>query len=134
MITNSDKQDDVTTNTEGLVPKTLLRQNQLNNTFFKIVKLVKDTSTGVTEIKKKEGLVKIFPNPSDGIFEIRFNSSTDILSLQIFNSIGQKVFTQSSIDTKKTLQLSLADLPEGIYFIQIFTKEGVQMRKFVVAK
>lgn len=91
------------------------------------------TLTGIGLINPSSSF-SIYPNPNDGSFEIRFSNSRDIVELQIFNAIGQKVFLDPHLNAKKVMNISLGELPEGIYFIQLFSKNGVEIKKFIINK
>ncbi len=91
------------------------------------------TLTGIGLINQSSSF-SIYPNPNDGSFEISFSNFSDIAELQIFNTIGQKIFFEPHLDTKKAMNISLGELPEGIYFVQVFSKSGVEVKKFIINK
>jgi len=59
----------------------------------------------------------IYPNPTTGIIEVHYNN---IRSIEVYNSIGNKVFDNK---TKNTIDLSFE--PNGIYLIRVLTESGV---------
>ena len=81
-------------------------------------------TTGInTLIKKTSGIVKfveIFPNPAKE--KVVLKSEFKIMSVQLFNSFGNLVFTSKQNDFSITLNIS--DLAPGIYFVKGKTKEG----------
>ncbi|MEA3446055.1 MAG: T9SS type A sorting domain-containing protein [Bacteroidota bacterium] len=60
----------------------------------------------------------IFPNPSDGIFQIKFSSDIkkQRLDIYVYNSLGQKIFSGHS---GNNFQIDLRNQPDGIYFTRI---------------
>lgn len=89
----------------------------------------------VTEINKKniqENIFMIYPNPSNGIFEINtFNEEK--YTLQITNSIGQAIQVISLQKGKTTLDLSHEK--EGIYFYSVLDdNEVIKNDKIVIIK
>lgn len=60
-------------------------------------------------------LIEIFPNPTQGMFQIigqPFNSS-----LRVYNILGQEVYEQDKLGER--IQLNLSHLPRGSYFLKI---------------
>ncbi len=81
---------------------------------------------GINE-KNKEYDFSISPNPSSSTLSI--TSTVDYSSIKIINSIGQTV---TSFEDKPTT-ISVADLSNGIYFIQLLDKKGnlLKTEKFI---
>jgi serine protease AprX len=73
----------------------------------------------------------IFPNPTKDIINVKTKGSP-VLSLSISNALGQRMtninWSQSWI--KNYLQLSIAHLPQGTYFLTIETEEGTSTSPF----
>jgi hypothetical protein len=80
--------------------------------------------------------LKIYPNPSQGIFNIDlfFNKVTDA-TLSVYDMMGSEIKTKhfNSVDgISETLYLH--DVQQGMYFIRIKTQSEVFSRKIVVSK
>lgn len=69
----------------------------------------------------------ISPNPSNSFISI--TSSVDYNSIKIVNSIGETILTQEN----KPNTISVSDLSNGIYFIQLLDKKGnlLKTEKFI---
>ncbi len=71
--------------------------------------------------------VKMFPNPSEGMvsFEVTLDNQSDI-QVSIYDNIGKmvKLITFENI-LDSTIDLNLADLKKGTYFINIQTRQGI---------
>lgn len=66
----------------------------------------------------------LFPNPSNGIFDIK--SSEKIQQIQVFNLQGQK------IKELKNGNWNISEMPKGVYLLKIFTEKGkIQFRKLI---
>ena len=75
--------------------------------------------TGANEESELAG-VKVFPNPSsDGTFF--FQSGSGISLVKIFDASGKEL---RSVSLNNENYFSVQDLPNGIYFSEIFTREG----------
>lgn len=66
--------------------------------------------------------VQISPNPYVSFFTIHQNNSDTPLSIRLFNSIGQLVFTGQNIQNKAIITPPL-NLSKGIYLLEISSKE-----------
>ena len=71
--------------------------------------------------------IKIYPNPAKETLHIE---GIDILQVELFNIVGQKV---SSIDANFNA-IKLDQLPSGLYFVRIQSKQGEQNLKILIEK
>ncbi len=91
----------------------------------------------VNELLKKENTVIIFPNPTDGILNLKFKN-TDIqrgeLRIQIINSMGQ-ILQEFQREHTNVLSLSLEGLENGMYSVRI-KEDGIPiaLNRFVYLK
>ncbi len=65
---------------------------------------------------KFENLVKIFPNPSTGIFFIKTPVNSEIKNLVIYNSVGKMVFEKRNFEID-CCEINLRHLAKGLYNI-----------------
>ena len=95
----------------------------------------KQETTGTAEIKSNlqnisendvsSTEVFIHPNPSSSNLNVELRTGTNFIKGEIFNAIGKKI-----MGTKETF-FSIEYLPSSIYFIKIYTSEGITTRKFI---
>jgi len=74
----------------------------------------------------------VFPNPSDGIFEIRIQNSelrTQNSELKVLNVLGEEIDHQ--LINSSTHQLDLSNQPNDIYFLQITSDDFSVTKKLV---
>jgi hypothetical protein len=81
--------------------------------------------TSINEVETAKS-ISIYPNPSEGKFSVLGN---DFISIEIFNSKGQKVNTINTKNNKTTV--NLCQEPKGIYFVKVISKNGVFVEKLV---
>jgi hypothetical protein len=86
------------------------------------------SSLNATADLNNNNILKIFPNPSNGIFTI--NSTWHAVSYQLFSIEGKLV--KEILKPKEEIQIDVSSLPAGIYFLQVLMKETVVNRKIVV--
>jgi hypothetical protein len=85
--------------------------------------------TGINEEELSNSFI-IYPNPSIGIFSIK--SSENISAIEIVNLVGEKIY-QSAINSTKS-EIDLSKQPNGIYFLQLKTEQGVATKKLIINK
>jgi hypothetical protein len=86
----------------------------------------------VSELSIYENSFTISPNPTNGKFQIN-NNNLRITGAVIYNVYGEKVFEKLSI-INSSLSIDLSQVPDGIYFLQVKTTDGVATKKIVVSK
>ncbi|WP_310560590.1 T9SS type A sorting domain-containing protein [Flavobacterium sp.] len=78
--------------------------------------------------------VTIYPNPSNGIFDIEFKN--EIKNIKVSNMLGQVVYEekveQSAAGIRKNMDLSRFE--SGIYIINVSNNEGTSNYKVVLDK
>lgn len=89
-------------------------------------------NVGIDELAWQNS-INIFPNPSDGNIQIEFNDVMNgNITLTMFNSYGQKVFSQSVDNSVRTLNENFSTLPKGVYFLHISEANHTAVRKIVL--
>ena len=77
-----------------------------------------------------EGSFKIFPNPSEGIFNFNY-SGTEDLTITIVDASGAQVLTTGLNAETKTGKIDLSDYANGIYILTMTSEGSTQSRKIV---
>jgi len=94
---------------------------------FNFTQLVNDCA-GISGNSKSETFFKIYPNPSNGEFNVRASSQQGT-SILIFNALGQKVFEQDLNSEQTLLQTGLQ---KGIYFYQLNNSAKSDAGKLII--
>lgn len=78
-----------------------------------------------------DNLVEIYPNPSTGIVNVKFNNenNNNLFTLEILNSLGQTLYSKE-IENTNIEQISL--LYKGLYFVKITSKNVIQTKKVII--
>jgi len=92
-------------------------------------------STSIEELNINK--LSIYPNPSNDVFNIVFNSNTkQDIDLRIHNVLGEVIFTETltefSGDYNRTVDMT--PYPNAIYILQLSTKDGTSTKKLVLEK
>jgi hypothetical protein len=75
----------------------------------------------------KSNTVNIYPNPSNGIYNMTgliINSK-----ITVYDAIGQIVYTSTTTESKETIDIS--NLPNGVYMIQLNSENGTTTKKVI---
>tara|TARA_B100001758_G_C18355054_1_gene582190 strand:- start:62 stop:1432 length:1371 start_codon:yes stop_codon:yes gene_type:complete len=73
--------------------------------------------------------ISISPNPTTG--ELIINTNDDILSITIYNLIGEEITSEM---VEKNNILDLRKLINGIYYVNITTEKGMSTKKIILCK
>src|SRR3989304_4123078 len=87
-------------------------------------------AAGVAEINLDD-LISVYPNPSNG----KFTLSSEITKgeISVYNVEGEKVYS-STIQPSNHSTIDLSSHPNGIYFINIKTENGIANKKLIINK
>jgi len=83
------------------------------------------TGTVSSEEISKQKIISVYPNPSNGIFQLYFPKET-YFEVTVYNSIGQQVHF-----SKNSNQIDITNLIDGIYFIKAKTNSEVFNGKII---
>jgi hypothetical protein len=72
-----------------------------------------------------DNAVTIYPNPSSDVIHIQMPVTSTLEKVIVYNSLGQKVLENSTID------FSITCLSTGVHYLDIKTTEGIYHKKFI---
>ncbi|WPO78806.1 endonuclease [Flavobacterium sp. KACC 22761] len=81
------------------------------------------------EIVELSDEIVIYPNPSDGNFNVGLNDFSTPYSIEIISFSGQKVFEKQNTTSSK---ISVQNLSSGIYFIKIIKGEKTTFKRIII--
>lgn len=78
--------------------------------------------------------VAIFPNPATDAFQIRLQNTNETLSkITITDVIGKNIRTIKAT-TGNQMNVDVANLSQGVYFVEIITQNGLKQTKKLIKK
>ena len=76
--------------------------------------------------------IRVWPNPSTGLFQLDFQNSEQPADITVYNALGSVVFSGSHADKPSPYLLDLSMLTEGVYFLKISNKTGPVTKTIVI--
>lgn len=76
----------------------------------------------------EEKNIEIYPNPSNGVFNVRLNDLNSVVT--VYNTMGQIVYQMS--DMTNDIEIDLGDITPALYFINIKNSEIDHTEKIVI--
>lgn len=103
-----------------------------DTTFIVIAKDTTKLTTNWKEIDLTEQatMIQVYPNPATDVVFVR--SPIPVRQLRLVSSNGNVWQEQSSIAPSLVSELSVAGLPAGVYWLQVFTEGGVLHKRIVI--
>ncbi len=87
-----------------------------------------DFSNAIQTVNDGSSSINIFPNPSSGVFNIRFNEKNNFVQMNIYSALGKLIFTQN-ISGQNAFQFDLKNFPEDMYWFELKNKKGELLRR-----
>jgi hypothetical protein len=101
----------------------------LHGVYFEDVFVAKlSTAVGVEE-KENQYSFSLFPNPAKNTFTIKLNSQIKNAVLEIYNVLGEKVYSEAISHNLQTINFNF---PSSIYFVKVGGVEKYFVQKLVV--
>ncbi len=76
------------------------------------------------DVKHLEGLpeaIMLYPNPSDGAFQLFFTQNDNAVNVRVYAANGQQVYARhiGSVSTQQTIDIDLGNVQAGAYIVKI---------------
>lgn len=86
--------------------------------------------------KNKTSFLSLFPNPCSSILNIGVpeSISSDLFTLRILNSFGETIKEESLNLYGTKAEITIEDLPEGVYLLHLKSDSGTMSKPFVIER
>jgi len=103
-----------------------------NNLFLDNIEI--DGPVELPEPGKGDLGIRIYPNPSNGIFNLFIEKGTKNIDVSIFNLHGQKVYNEKILSKTGSItkELDLSGFSKGLYYIRLTTENVTQVEKVII--
>ncbi|MBM7417990.1 MULTISPECIES: T9SS type A sorting domain-containing protein [Chryseobacterium] len=89
------------------------------------VRCIKDVTTGLGTSEIKKVTIGVYPNPTNGILNIKTDSEVNVV--KVTNVVGQRLKIQYSNN-----QINMQGLPSGVYIVELVLKNGQKISKKII--
>jgi hypothetical protein len=95
--------------------------------------LIREDATGIISVNSNKTKIEIFPNPTNDIVTINMNNiSNEVVEINIFNVNGNLVKSETMKQNNR--QINIGDLSNGIYMVEIKSKEWTEKQKLLIQR
>jgi hypothetical protein len=97
---------------------------------------VYNTVTAAKQLTVESGQWTVYPNPSSDFIHTNIQlKQPTVLRLRLVNMLGQTVWsTDAGNVSSYQSNISVVNLPDGVYLLEMITSGGVQSKKLLVTK
>src|SRR5581483_5439707 len=92
----------------------------------RIRKITKPEIASVNEIDESQNAVSIYPNPSNGIFNLSIRKYQLGIenTIEIYNTLGERIYSTKFSTLNSQLSIDISNRPSGLYLYRVLSKEG----------
>jgi hypothetical protein len=90
------------------------------------------TTTGIQEATLSNPEISVYPNPTEGVFNVDFKNAT---SIKVLNTLGSVIYEEKIEQlTEGTKSIDLSNFTNGIYFINVSNGTNSSNHKVILSK
>ena len=93
---------------------------------------IDEAAVGAFEPAQHDLTFDVFPNPSSGLFNLKWEEQAEQVTVRVLNTLGWAILVQELDGQVNATTLDLHHLAKGIYFVQMDTEKGIGIKKIVV--
>jgi hypothetical protein len=112
----------------------LNRSTAQNYCNYPIFELITASNCSDLYIVNEDSNFLIFPNPSNGYFNLAIPSTKQNLNIYVYTSLGDVLTTITTNQSSNYVSFDLSEYPNGIYFLRIDNGEQTTFRKLLLVK
>ncbi|MBQ4821045.1 reprolysin-like metallopeptidase [Aquimarina sp. MMG016] len=98
------------------------------------VSLQIESPLSVEEEVAEDNLLRLLPNPSNGIFNIYYSGINILEQIQVFNLVGKLIYDQKINNFKVNKEIQLPIVESGVYLVRIVSNKTTITKRIVVKK
>jgi len=87
------------------------------------------TNKPITEVEMSSGM-RIYPNPATSTLNVELLNNAENATIRIYSSTGALVRSANILQQQRLSQISIRDLPAGLYVINVTGKNGSRSISF----
>ena len=75
-----------------------------------------------------------YPNPAKDYIWFTVKPGVQIKAINLYNSVGEKLYSETVVNTVSSKKINIANLPTGILFLEVITDQGKAIQKVIRIK
>ena len=87
------------------------------------------TNNAITDVDNAEPIT-LWPNPTTGDVSVSVNMG-HVMQVSVIDDLGRTMIRKDNPDSDEDIKLSLADLPNGVYTIQVKSASGIYNNRII---
>jgi hypothetical protein len=113
----------------GFRPELLEANGFIYSTFTDVVGITTvrftESILSITTVEENNQSFVLYPNPASENISIQFREDVQIQMINVYSALGEL------ITTTKDSSISVSNLSEGMYFVEVITDKGISCKRFV---
>jgi hypothetical protein len=112
---------------------------QVRPTIVYDVNVSQNPATGFDKLAKSNSQISIYPNPSNGIFQVT-SSNLQLTEIKVYDVNGRIVLNQIIQPTPNLSKegnsriIDASNLPNGVYNISLTSSKGIENKRIVIVR
>lgn len=79
---------------------------------------------GVQTVQGVDASVKVYPNPSHGVFTIEQRAEKESEEIEVYNMLGERIYSSGFLIPNSQFLINLTGNPTGIYLYRVISENG----------
>ena len=100
-----------------------------------IVEVLLEVCHGIAEEEVLQNAIAIYPNPAKNLLFVDLkNESKNVNAVRLYNVVGEKVYEKmyERVRREDILKIKIAEMPSGIYFVEIENDASFATKKIII--
>jgi hypothetical protein len=93
-----------------------------------------ELTNSIGESNSEKLSLGIFPNPSEGFFNISFDKEINLANISVYDVVGKQINITKFEREGERYKIVLEDLPSGVYIIRIQSGQSLLRSKVIISK
>ena len=103
---------------------------------FNLPVITNTVSTTIIDPKQSDNIIGLssYPNPAKDYIWFTVKQGVQIKAINLYNSIGEKLYTETVVNPVTSKKINTTNLPSGILFLEVISDQGKAIQKLIRIK
>ena len=94
------------------------------------IEITVNPCTGINTFSNQSNNIKVYPNPSTGIFNIE--TSLNFETLEVYSTDGRLIYSEEVKDKGMNLKLNLTNQSKGVYYLLLNNGKTIERKQLII--